>query len=1032
VSKVRKTLIRIVSNDRTVYRDLKSYARTKASIVNRKVQHRVKGKTSDISTSINLAVRKRIEYGIHLLLDQPFYEKQTGLKFESHDAAMVHFKDIGQDKGFNPHPLFETKYYLAQSPKLGEQSIVEHYFETAHETRLSPSIYFDSPYYIDTYHWTHQYNPLGHFLSSGYLDKHNPMPFFDTGFYFQRYLKKMDGALNPVLHYITDGWRVGCNPHPMIDVKYLAEQIDPNKSLETFEVDPFLTFLTTKRRKIINPNPFFDTKYYKIGLQSDVNASSASAPKTGYQAMQQFLNSDTLVDPSPRFSERWYKEANPDIKELNGLYHYLRHGASEGRKIMSSMNATTNSQLSDAMVSDPHVVASHQDIIKATVVSTPRLLDPSLQAMRDLVLRRGDFVPDIIYLMPSFMKGGAEKYGAKLVNALAGNETGQNILVLTTDSDIQTTRDWIVDSDNLKVLSFEAKQLGLNLQQKTNLLSKFLMWCNPAIIINNNSHVGWEVYRNFGKALSQKIRLSATLFCYEFDKLGHKVGYARQYIRSTAEYLDDVFIDNSAFGPQLIKDFNLGPVGQDVFRVLHQPIEGSPSDFANISVESRPRVLWAARFVAQKNVALLREIALEMPDVDFILWSIGSWNNKIAGGSIPKNVTVIEESTTFEDMAQRDFSAFLLTSDWEGLPTTLIEATLAGLPIVSSNIGGAMDIVTKETGWSVQAGDKASFIEALTECLADRALAEEKVKLAQKHILKQHSQASYIKTLKSYGLLPAKPKVLKLEGQAKVKSTKASKPVSANAKSKPTRLAKTSLDATVVVNGHKEGHYILPTLSSTLKAFLYAKEQGYSCEYLIALDNPDEITEKICRDFAQKHKAKILMLDVKDLGLARNEAARAARGEYVVYMDGDDMMTDNWITQGIRTGREYGPDVVMHPAMNYIFGNGDTYIYLHRDMEDPEFSLAALIIENYWTALSMARRDLYLKYPYDKNALKQGLAYEDWSWNALTIANGVKHKIVHDTAHFIRRKPSGSLLQQTVESGALPRLYHLKQTHIQS
>ena len=168
-----------------------------------------------------------------------------------------------------------------------------------------------------------------------------------------------------------------------------------------------------------------------------------------------------------------------------------------------------------------------------------------------------------------------------------------------------------------------------------------------------------------------------------------------------------------------------------------------------------------------------------------------------------------------------------------------------------------------------------------------------------------------------------------------------------------------------------------------------------------------------------------MTVDVRDLGLARNAAVRAARGEYVAFMDGDDLMSENWVTQGIRTGNSSASNVFLHPASNYIFGNGNTYIYLHRDMEDPEYKSSGLVAENYWTAISMGPRDLYLKNPYEMNQIKQGFAYEDWSWHSKTVSQGIVHKIVSNTSHFIRRKATGSLLSQTTSSGALPRLYHL-------
>ena len=53
---------------------------------------------------------------------------------------------------------------------------------------------------------------------------------------------------------------------------------------------------------------------------------------------------------------------------------------------------------------------------------------------------------------------------------------------------------------------------------------------------------------------------------------------------------------------------------------------------------------------------------------------------------------------------------FLLTSVSEGIPLTLIEAMAAGLPCVSTSVGGTAEVVADgKTGFLVRAGDAAAF-----------------------------------------------------------------------------------------------------------------------------------------------------------------------------------------------------------------------------------------------------------------------------------------------------------------------------------
>ena len=69
------------------------------------------------------------------------------------------------------------------------------------------------------------------------------------------------------------------------------------------------------------------------------------------------------------------------------------------------------------------------------------------------------------------------------------------------------------------------------------------------------------------------------------------------------------------------------------------------------------------------------------------------------------------------------FDAFALTSHWEGLPRVLLEARLAGLPVVATRVGGAEEAVIEgEQGWLFQAGDVEGMTTRLCHVLADEGL----------------------------------------------------------------------------------------------------------------------------------------------------------------------------------------------------------------------------------------------------------------------------------------------------------------------
>jgi glycosyltransferase involved in cell wall biosynthesis len=62
----------------------------------------------------------------------------------------------------------------------------------------------------------------------------------------------------------------------------------------------------------------------------------------------------------------------------------------------------------------------------------------------------------------------------------------------------------------------------------------------------------------------------------------------------------------------------------------------------------------------------------------------------------------------------------LHASDFDALPTALIEGLAAGLPSVAYAVGGIPEIITAETGYLVEAGDVAALTAALVELVRDR------------------------------------------------------------------------------------------------------------------------------------------------------------------------------------------------------------------------------------------------------------------------------------------------------------------------
>jgi glycosyltransferase involved in cell wall biosynthesis len=230
-------------------------------------------------------------------------------------------------------------------------------------------------------------------------------------------------------------------------------------------------------------------------------------------------------------------------------------------------------------------------------------------------------------------------------------------------------------------------------------------------------------------------------------------------------------------------------------------------------------------------------------------------------------------------------------------------------------------------------------------------------------------------------------------------------------------------DISAIINLHAEGMLAHSSFLSAARAKAYAESRGLRVEVLAVLDRPSVETVNLVESCTLVDFIPITVSH-GDLGRARNSGAEIAKGEWISFLDGDDLWAANWLAAAYEAATNDPRPVVWHPRGLITFGS-QCYLFVHVDMEDEDFELLALSISNIWAAQSFAMRELYLSVPYPDTDLERQLGYEDWSWNMETIARGYIHKIVPGTVNACRKKATGSLLQQSSARKVMPRATHL-------
>jgi glycosyltransferase involved in cell wall biosynthesis len=154
---------------------------------------------------------------------------------------------------------------------------------------------------------------------------------------------------------------------------------------------------------------------------------------------------------------------------------------------------------------------------------------------------------------------------------------------------------------------------------------------------------------------------------------------------------------------------------------IHNGIKDSP-DRANLTSDHPPVITMVARFCEQKDHnVLLRAIANLSPGLRLRL--VGDGPLRAASEELARELRILSR---VEFLGDRDDIALLLASsdvfvlatNFEMLPISILEAMRAGLPVIASRVGGVGELVVEgQTGLLVPSGSVSALSEALASVI---------------------------------------------------------------------------------------------------------------------------------------------------------------------------------------------------------------------------------------------------------------------------------------------------------------------------
>ncbi len=290
------------------------------------------------------------------------------------------------------------------------------------------------------------------------------------------------------------------------------------------------------------------------------------------------------------------------------------------------------------------------------------------------------------------------------------------------------------------------KTLGRKIAIRSDLkarkdLRKIILEFQPAIIYSHTFKAG---------LLARTIRIKDMKYVHCFH--GHLLqdpefnGYKKRmivYVERLLAKRSDLLV---ATGNTVAKDLIQEGIGaQEQFFVIAPGVSISSvidKDDARRKIglipdDKRPVVAWIARMEKVKSPFSVLEIAEALPEAIFIMAGGGSELDTLRRARKSENLFILgwEDPTLVNTVADIAIS----TSLNEGMPISLIESQLAGLPVVAMDVGAISEVVIDRRTGFVCGDLQSQFIPSLRTLVLDSALREWMSKNAADHALEKFS-----------------------------------------------------------------------------------------------------------------------------------------------------------------------------------------------------------------------------------------------------------------------------------------------------
>jgi glycosyltransferase involved in cell wall biosynthesis len=219
------------------------------------------------------------------------------------------------------------------------------------------------------------------------------------------------------------------------------------------------------------------------------------------------------------------------------------------------------------------------------------------------------------------------------------------------------------------------------------------------------------VFTAHGWAFTEGVPIRQRLIYGLIEKFA---GWFSDHIVTVSDYDRDLGLKSRIVPPQKITTVHNGMPDRPA------PVRGARSE--------PPRLMMVARVGPQKDHERLLRVLWGLADLPWTLDLVGGGDDlelrqMAEKFGIADRVIFRGERDDVPDLMDGKADLYLLVSNWEGFPRSILEAMRSSLPVIASDVGGVREaVVDGETGLVVTPGEDAPLMNAVRRLLEDESL----------------------------------------------------------------------------------------------------------------------------------------------------------------------------------------------------------------------------------------------------------------------------------------------------------------------